>query len=87
MECKYGCGLGGWCLKVVKGGHGVGLWMFIRLGWVPFSRFLSFLAGKGTCVCFWVDWWGGDGPLKDVFPVLYEIAQDKRLLWWIIWFG
>ena len=52
MECKYGCGLGGWCSKVVKGGYGVGLWKFIRLGGVLFPGFFHSWLGMEPVFVF-----------------------------------
>jgi hypothetical protein len=56
------------------GPYGVGLWKFIRSGWVKFSKFLKFEVGNGTRIQFWDDIWCCAEPLKAMFPDLYRIA-------------
>ena len=77
MECKYSIVWGGWCSKEDRGGYGICLWKYIHSGWNYFARFVSFSVGKGTNVCFWLDWLCGDGVLKDAFPTLFSFAYDK----------
>jgi hypothetical protein len=39
----------------------------------------SFVIKIGTNTRFWDDTWIGDKPLKDTYPSLYHIAQDKHV--------
>jgi hypothetical protein len=77
---KYGVGNGDWYTKEDRGGYGVCLWKHIRLGWQQFSRHVSFSIGSGERVSFWHDRWYGAGVMKNLFPTLYHIAQDKQAL-------
>ena len=56
---------GGGVRKVCKRTHGCDLWRSIHEGWDSFSKHLSFVAGDGTCICFWHDRWIGDNTLED----------------------
>uniref|UniRef100_A0A2N9ERP2 Reverse transcriptase zinc-binding domain-containing protein n=1 Tax=Fagus sylvatica TaxID=28930 RepID=A0A2N9ERP2_FAGSY len=78
VEVKYGNMLGGWCSKTPRGAYGVGLWKGIRRGWDRFSTFVSFSMGKGERVKFWSDLWCGDFALKEAFPALFSIAENKE---------
>jgi hypothetical protein len=80
IASKYGVGKGDWYTKEDRGGHGVCLWKHIRLGWQHFNRYVSFSIGSGERVSFWHDRWCGEGVMKDLFPTLYHIAQDKQAL-------
>ena len=80
IASKYGVGNGDWYTKEVRGGYGVCLWKHIRSGWQQFSRHVSFSIGLGERVSFWHDRWYGAGVMKDLFPTLYHIAQDKQAL-------
>lgn len=37
--------------------------------------------GNGTNAQFWVEWWCGDGILKDVFRNCLVLHRIRRLLW------
>lgn len=50
--------------------------IFIR-GVIIFLGSVTFFVGKGANVCFWFDWWCGDGVVKDVFPVLYVLLRIR----------
>jgi hypothetical protein len=39
----------------------------------------SFVINDGTNTRFWDDMWIGDKPLKNTYPSLYHIAQDKHV--------
>ena len=71
---KYGSMKVDWMSSIPNGPYGVGLWKFIRSGWVKFSKFLKFEVGDGTRIQFWDDVWCCEEPLKDMFPDLYRIA-------------
>jgi hypothetical protein len=51
-----------------------------QIGCQHFSRYVSFSIGSGERVSFWHDRWCGEGVMKDLFPTLYHIAQDKQAL-------
>uniref|UniRef100_A0A2N9GD74 Reverse transcriptase domain-containing protein n=1 Tax=Fagus sylvatica TaxID=28930 RepID=A0A2N9GD74_FAGSY len=78
IASKYGVGNGDWYTKEDRGGYGVCLWKHIRSGWQQFSRHVSFSIGSGERVSFWHDRWYGEGVMKDLFPTLYHIAQNKQ---------
>ena len=69
---KRGGGGGDGLPKFGRDSHGCGLWKNIRMGWETFSHCTGFVNGVENWVRFWHDCWGGDHPLKAVFPVLYE---------------
>lgn len=50
--------------------------IFIRSGIILLGS-VTFFVGKGTNVCFWFNWWGGDGVGKDFFPVLYILLRIR----------
>ena len=53
------------------------LWKFIRRGWDSFFPLLSFKVGDGSRVCFWQDVWCGVSSLKEAFPVLFFISENR----------
>ena len=61
---KYGKGQGGWSTKVCRRTHGCDLRRSINEGWESFSKHLSFVAGDGTRIRFWLDRWIGDNTLR-----------------------
>jgi hypothetical protein len=77
LVAKYGVDWGGWRSGVISGPHGVGLWKYICLGWQVFWSHCRFDPGEGSRIRFWEDIWCGDQALKDAFPVLYSIANNK----------
>ena len=77
---KYGSLIGGWSSNSVQGTHGVGLWKHIRKGWEKFSQFFKFEVGDGSRTIFWLDFWCGEGPLKDTYPEPFWLAQNKNAL-------
>ena len=77
VETKYGSLWGGWSSKSGRGPYGVSVWKSIRKGWDAFSLHCSFLVGDGRKVKFWNDCWCGDMALKEAFPELFAISQDK----------
>uniref|UniRef100_A0A2N9HRX8 Reverse transcriptase zinc-binding domain-containing protein n=1 Tax=Fagus sylvatica TaxID=28930 RepID=A0A2N9HRX8_FAGSY len=51
-----------------------------RNGWEKFSQFFKFEIGDGTRIRFWLDFWCGEGPLKDAYPELIQLAKKKNAL-------
>jgi hypothetical protein len=49
------------------------------VGLALFRSVVSYLVGQGTKVHFQLDWWCGEGVLKDVYPDLYGVARNKGL--------
>ena len=74
---KYGQVEGGLCSKVVREGHGVGVWKAIKGRWEMFKTRTRFTVGLGNKVKFWKDKWCGDSSLRESFPKLYSIAFSK----------
>jgi hypothetical protein len=65
IKGKYGSLGSGWSSIIVQSSHGVGLWKHIKNGWYKFSQFIKFEVGDGSRIKFWLDFWCGNGPLKD----------------------
>ena len=42
-----------------------------------FYPYFSFKVGDGSTIFFWHDRWCEGGPLKDLFPSLYALAENK----------
>ncbi len=78
IHSKYGSLPGGWTSATIPASYGVGLWKNIRKDWAHFARYLRFEVGDGTQIKFWNDPWCEIGPLKEVFPELYNISRDKE---------
>ena len=53
------------------------LWKFIKRGWDSFFPLLSFKVGDGSRVCFWQDVWCGVSSLKEAFPGLFFISENR----------
>jgi hypothetical protein len=77
LVAKYGVDWGGWHSGVITGPHGVGLWKYICMRWQVFWSHCRFDPGEGSRIRFWEDIWCGDRALKDAFPVLHSIANNK----------
>ncbi|XP_022027805.1 uncharacterized protein LOC110929017 [Helianthus annuus] len=45
---------------------------------VDIVRSLTSKIGVGDKTLFWVDTWYGDKPLKEKFPLIYQLAKEKR---------
>ena len=75
---KYGVNSGGWSTKSTRGSHGCGLWRGISFGWPVFAQYVDLEVGVGDHICFWIDRWCGDRPLKDVFPDLYACESNRQ---------
>ena len=78
IACKYGCNRDGWHSKEGRSGHGVCLWKHIQAGWSRFSQYVQYSVGSGDSIRFWVDNWNTVGLLRDVFPLIYQIALHKQ---------
>ena len=74
---KYGQVEGGSCSKVVRKGHGVGVWKAIRGKWEMFKTRTGFTIGFGNMVKFWKNRWCRDSSLRESFPELYSITSSK----------
>ena len=54
------------------------LWRYISKGWENFSPFFSFKVGDGSSIYFWHDPWCDDAPLRDTFPGLFVLAENRE---------
>ena len=84
---KFGLEEGGWCLRVARGGYGVGVWKAIRKEWEGIRCRSHFIVRNGRKVKFWKDLWCKDQTLKEAFPNLYRLAVDKDELVSNAWEG
>lgn len=48
IDARYGVAGGGWCSNEVRRGYGIGLWKFIRKGWLCFANHIRFVVGEGN---------------------------------------
>ncbi|KAJ0585981.1 putative RNA-directed DNA polymerase [Helianthus annuus] len=46
---------------------------------VEIEKHLISKIGSGDKTLFWIDIWVGEIPLRDKFPLLYQLAKDKRV--------
>lgn len=61
-----------------SGTYGVGLWKFITRGWESFFSHISFELGDGSSIFFWHHNWCNGVLLRDRFPSLYALAEDRN---------
>ena len=54
------------------------LWRHISKCWESFLPFFYFEVGDGATISFWHNKWSGEGLLKDLFPNLYALAEDRE---------
>jgi hypothetical protein len=78
IDSKYGGQGNFWCSNTIRSPHGVSLWKHIRAGWDVFSQHISYKVGDGSRIRFWYDTWCGDSPLRNQFPILYQLARDPE---------
>uniref|UniRef100_A0A2N9IAI6 Reverse transcriptase domain-containing protein n=1 Tax=Fagus sylvatica TaxID=28930 RepID=A0A2N9IAI6_FAGSY len=78
IDSKYGGQGNFWCSNTIRSPHGVSLWKHIRAGWDVFSQHISYKVGDGSRIRFWYDTWCGDSPLRNQFPILYNLARDPE---------
>ena len=74
---KYGEERRGWFPSRPNGPYGVSLWRFICKRWDTFVSHLSFEVGSGSTILFWHDRWCEGAPLRDLFPSLFALAENK----------
>ena len=63
--------------RAPRGTHGCSVWKGIFSGWDIFHPHLKLVAGLGMRTLFWHDNWGGDIPLKVMFPVLFSCSSSQ----------
>ncbi|XP_071679612.1 uncharacterized mitochondrial protein AtMg00310-like [Lolium perenne] len=54
-------------------------WNSIQKVKSAFSQGAKHQVRNGESTRFWVDWWQGQGPLKDHYPTLFDIATDPHV--------
>jgi len=77
VATKYGEEGFGWFPSTPLGSYGYSLWRYIVKGWEKFSPFFSFKVGDGSSIYFWHDRWCDDTPLRDMFPSLFVLADNR----------
>ena len=80
IRVKCGEDKGGWCIKMVRVGYGVGVWKEIRKGWDMVAGKILFEVSNGSRVLFWKDKWCGSMTLCDAFPNLSAVAAHKDVV-------
>uniref|UniRef100_A0A7C9ALA2 Reverse transcriptase domain-containing protein n=1 Tax=Opuntia streptacantha TaxID=393608 RepID=A0A7C9ALA2_OPUST len=78
VAIKYGTTNYGWYPSKTSGSYGCSLWRHISKCWEWFLPHFYFEVGDGTTISFWQNQWNGEGLLKDLFPSLFALAQDKE---------
>ena len=72
-------------LCTTKKKSGSGLWQTLKqliqdqklTATQAFLQNIKLVVGKGNRIRFWEDYWTQDKPLKQLFPVLYEVSSQK----------
>lgn len=79
VEVRWGRwkGRAGW--NVAVGKHGSGLWRSICAGGEKWSSCIKWKLGRGNKIIFWEDVWTDGGCLKERFPRIYALAQNKNM--------
>ena len=77
IRVKCGEDQGGWCTKMVRARHGVGVWKELRKGWELGGGKMVFEVGNGSRVLFWKDERSGSMALCDAFPNLFVVVAHK----------
>ena len=54
------------------------VWRYIVKGCQRFYPHFSFEVGEGTTISFWHNQWSGEGLLKNLFPSLFALAEDRE---------
>ena len=80
IRVKYGEDQGGWCTKMVRAGHGVGVWKDLRKGWELVVGKMVFVVGNGSRVLSWKDKWCGSMALCDAFLNLFVVVAHKDIV-------
>ncbi|WMV11476.1 hypothetical protein MTR67_004861 [Solanum verrucosum] len=70
---------GSWTTKEVNTPYGVGLWRTIRNQWPRIWNNSVINVGNGRKTLFWNDTWMGQTPLRQQFPDIYILNQQKWL--------
>ncbi|KAJ0599309.1 hypothetical protein HanIR_Chr03g0103421 [Helianthus annuus] len=45
---------------------------------INLAKNLTSKVGKGDKTRFWIDVWLGEAPLREEFPLVYQLAKDKK---------
>ena len=85
MSNKYGETSGGWDMRDIRGGFGVGLWKEIRKEWPLFLQNSAFSLGDGRRIRFWKDVLCGEGALCSLFTSMFSLAVQKDTMVSNLW--
>lgn len=66
-----------WKTKNVVSAYGICLWRSIRNLWHAFFEKIIFNINNGKKIMFWEDDWLGNGSLKQLFPDIYLLYQQR----------
>lgn len=77
ITSKFGLEERGWLICGAMHSHNKSLWKKIEDGKESFLRYTRWNVGRGNIIRFWEDQWVEGGLLKDQFPQIYDIAQNK----------
>ncbi|KAG5577611.1 hypothetical protein H5410_057745 [Solanum commersonii] len=67
-----------WITKQARSPYGVGLWRTIRNQWPKLWGNSRIVIGNGRRTSFWNDVWVGQHPLIQLYPVIYNLNQQKE---------
>lgn len=74
---KYGEEPFGWNSKISKAAYGCSVWKGICKFFSPFSSNIRMQVGDGNNTSFWGDRWIADIPLREQFPAVYAVCENK----------
>jgi len=75
---KHGTTNFGWYPSSPNGSYGCSLWRYISKDWAGLFSHFSFEVGDRTTISFWHNQRNEEGLLKDLFPSLFALAQDRE---------
>lgn len=80
IKAEFGTNGRGWFTRALSRPHGKGLWKKIRTSRDKFQVSIRWKVGKGDKVRLWQDSWLEDGALRDQYPHIFVMAQQKDFM-------